>query len=87
MTDTSSFPALLAQSSQQGFTLNTLLFFALLMVGMYFLMIAPQRKKEKEHKKMLAALKTGDKVITIGGIFGTITAIKEDRYHVKVDDS
>lgn len=59
----------------------------LIMVAMYFFMIAPQRKKDKEHKKMLSELKTGDKVITIGGIFGTITAVKDDRYHLKVDDS
>jgi hypothetical protein len=38
--------------------------------AMYFLMIAPQRKKQKEHEKMLAALQTGDEIVTTGGIYG-----------------
>lgn len=59
----------------------------LIFAAMYFLLIAPQRKKEKKHRQMLAALKVGDKVITIGGIFGTITALRDDRVHVKIDDS
>lgn len=54
---------------------------------MYFLMIRPQSKKQKETQKMLDALKKGDKVITIGGIHGTVTAVKENVVTVKVDDS
>ncbi|MDO4548490.1 MAG: preprotein translocase subunit YajC [Clostridia bacterium] len=54
----------------------------LLMVAMiavfYFLLIRPQRKKDKAVKDMLAALKVGDRVCTIGGIYGTVTAIKDD---------
>lgn len=45
---------------------------------MYLLMIRPQAKKQKEHKAMLAALKKGDRVVTAGGIFGTIAGIKEN---------
>ena len=44
----------------------------------YFLMIRPQRKKDKAVKNMLAALKTGDRICTIGGFYGTIAAIKDD---------
>ena len=55
--------------------------------AMYFLMIAPQRKKQKEHDKMLAALKTGDEVVTSGGIFGTITNVKDDRFVVRIGDN
>ena len=44
----------------------------------YFLLIRPQRKKDKKVKEMLAALKTGDRICTIGGIYGTITALKDD---------
>jgi preprotein translocase subunit YajC len=79
--------AILAQSSSGGGIGSILLPMALFMVAMYFFMIAPQRKKEKQHKAMLASLKTGDRVLTIGGIYGTITAVKEDRYHLKVDES
>ena len=44
----------------------------------YFMLIRPQRKKDKQVKEMLNALKPGDRVTTIGGIYGTITSIKED---------
>ena len=58
-----------------------------LMFGaMYFLLIAPQRKKQKEHEKMLAALGVGDEVVTSGGIFGVITNVKEDRFVVRVSE-
>lgn len=59
----------------------------LFIAAMYFLMIAPQRKKQKEHEKMLSALGTGDEVITAGGIFGTITNVKEDRFVLRVGDN
>ncbi len=56
----------------------------ILMVAMiaifYFLMIRPQKKKEKELKNMLAALKVGDEVATIGGIHGKIVKIKDELF-------
>ena len=56
----------------------------IMMVGMiaifYFLLIRPQKKKEKELQKMLAALKVGDEVATIGGIHGKIARIKDDLF-------
>src|ERR1017187_6264850 len=59
----------------------------LLMAGFYFLFIAPQRKKQKEHEKMLAALQSGDEIITTGGIYGVITNVKDDRFVVRVADN
>ena len=50
----------------------------LIMVVMFAIMIIPQRKREKKIKEMLNAMKPGDKVRTIGGIYGTLTAVKED---------
>ncbi|NLI21869.1 MAG: preprotein translocase subunit YajC [Clostridiales bacterium] len=50
----------------------------------YFLLIRPQRKKDKKVKDMLAALKVGDRISTIGGIFGTITAIKDQTIELTV---
>lgn len=44
----------------------------------YFMLIRPQKKKDKAVKDMLAALKNGDRVCTIGGIYGTITNIRDD---------
>ena len=59
----------------------------LLFGAMYFFMIAPQRKKQKEHEKMLAALSSGDEIVTTGGIYGVITNVKEDRFVVRVADN
>ena len=59
----------------------------LLFAAMYFLMIAPQRKKQKEHDRMLKSLESGDEVVTTGGIFGVITNVKEDRFVVRVADN
>ena len=59
----------------------------LIIVIFYFFLIRPQNKKQKETEKMLAALKKGDKVITIGGIHGTISSVKEKTVIVKVDEN
>lgn len=55
---------------------------ALLFVIMYLLLIRPQRKKQKEHNKLLTELKKGDRVVTTGGMFGTIFAIDEAKNRV-----
>ncbi len=59
----------------------------LLFGAMYFFMIAPQRKKQKEHERMLKSLQSGDEVVTNGGIYGTITNVKEDRFVVRIADN
>ena len=56
----------------------------LIFVVFYFLLIRPQKKKDKKVKEMLAALKNGDRVCTIGGIYGTITSIKDDTIELSV---
>ena len=53
----------------------------------YFLIIRPQNKKRKETEKMLSALRKGDRVITIGGIHGTVQSVKDSTVIVKVDDN
>ena len=58
----------------------------LIIVIFYFFLIRPQNKKQKETQKMLDALKKGDKIITIGGIHGVISSVKEKSVIVKVDD-
>jgi len=50
----------------------------LIIFVMYFLMIRPQAKKQKEHRAMLGKLEKGDKVLTAGGIVGTVAGIKEN---------
>ena len=74
-------------ASTTGALTGTLLPFLLIIVIFYFFLIRPQNKKQKETEKMLAALKKGDKVITIGGIHGTISSVKEKTVIVKVDEN
>jgi len=66
--------------------LGALLPIALIFVVIYFLLIRPQQKRAKQHKEMLEALKTGDSVVTIGGIRGTVAAVDQDSVVVKVAD-
>ena len=53
-------------------------FLVIMILIFYFLMIRPQRKKDKQIKEMLNNLKAGDRICTIGGIYATITGIKDD---------
>ncbi len=69
-----------------GMSVQTLLIYLLLFIGMWFLMIAPQRKKQKNHLKMIQGLKNGDHVITSSGIFGTIAGMKDDRFILKISE-
>ncbi len=59
--------------------ITSLLPMVLLISVFYFILIRPQRKKDKENKEMLANLKVGDNITTIGGIVGTITKIKDEK--------
>jgi preprotein translocase subunit YajC len=61
--------------------------YGLLMVALYFFLIAPQNKKRKELEKMISELKAGDEVVTSGGIYGTITSVKDDRFVVRIGDN
>jgi len=58
--------------------LTTFLPLVLIFVVFYFMLIRPQRKKDKQVKEMLNNLKAGDRICTIGGIYGTITGLKDD---------
>jgi len=66
---------------------SSLVMFAAIILIFYFLIIRPQKKREKETKDMLNALKKGDKVVSIGGIHGTVISVKENTVVVKVDDN
>ena len=50
----------------------------------YFLLIMPQQKRQKKWQEMLSNLKTGDKVVTSGGIAGTIVALRDESVHLRV---
>ena len=70
-----------------GGMLQMFLFYGLIAGGFYFLFIAPQRKKQKEHEKMLGSLQSGDEVLTNGGIYGVVTNVKDDRFIVRIAEN
>ncbi len=81
-----SFTPFLQTAAGSGSLLMSVLPFGLIILIFYFFIIRPQNKKQKETEKMIAALKKGDKVVTIGGIHGVISSTKEQTVIVKVDD-
>jgi len=79
-------PAGGSSASGSGSMTTSLVTFALVIGIFYFLIIRPQNKKQKETKAMIDAVKKNDKVVTIGGIRGTVLSVKEETVIVKVDD-
>jgi len=73
-----------APAAGGGSMLSTLLFPIILIAIMYFLMIRPQMKRQKEHKAMLDKLNRGDEVITNGGIAGTVVEIGDNFVTVEI---
>lgn len=78
---------LLQTAGQQpaGGGMSMFLMLALIFVVMWFFMIRPQRKQQKELQSFRDSLKKGDKVVTIGGIYGTVDEIKEGTVLIIVD--
>ena len=75
---------LAVQTQGAGTSLPFLGMMALMFAIFYFLLIMPQQRRQKKWQQMLQELKTGDKVVTSGGLHGTIVAIKEDYLHLRV---
>ena len=72
--------------AEGGTSIWTMLIFVVLLFGlMYFVMIRPQRKRQKQHQQLIEELKRGDRVITAGGIHGVIESISEDTVIIKVE--
>lgn len=82
----SNLTLLQAAGNSTGQMLSTLVTFGLVFVIFYFLIIRPQNKKQKEAQKMIAGVKKGDKVVTIGGVHGIVHAVKDSTVVIKVDD-
>lgn len=66
---------------------SSFIFLLLIVVVFYFFMIRPQMKRQKDLKKYREALQKGDKVVTTGGIYGKINAIKDNHIIVEIDDN
>jgi preprotein translocase subunit YajC len=79
-----SLLSLLAQCAPQGeeggggSPLSGLWMIALIFVIFYFLLIRPQQKKQKQHQNMLESIKKGDRVVTSGGVYGTVVGVKDN---------
>ncbi len=67
-----------AAAAGTGSLISTVVMMVAMIAIFYFLLIRPQRKKDKQVKDMLSALKVGDRICTIGGLYGTIAALKDD---------
>ena len=69
----------------EGMT-GTIVWLVVMVAIFYFMLIRPQKKKEKETKAMLDALKVGDTVTTIGGIIGKVLKVKDDKVCIEIGD-
>jgi preprotein translocase subunit YajC len=74
------------QGGQQQSPYTFLIFMGLLFAVFYFILIRPQQKRQKEHRQLLENLKKGDKVITTGGIQGTVVALSDNVVTVEIAD-
>jgi preprotein translocase subunit YajC len=72
--------------AQQGGSIQSLIMFGLIFVVIYFFMIRPQVKRQRELKKFREALKKGDKIITIGGLHGKITELNDTTAIIEVEE-
>ncbi len=79
-----SLSAVLAQSTGSGGSAVMWLPLVLIFVIFYFLLIRPQQTRQKKWQQMLNDLKTGDRVVTQGGIVGTIVALRDTSLHLRV---
>ena len=85
-------PALLAQAQSPAPTgpgggIGFFVPFIFIFIIMYFVMFRPQKKRQEQQQKLVSSLKTGDRVVTNGGIHGLISNVKETTVIVKVADN
>ena len=78
---------MLAQAGGQGSALAQFVPILLIFGIFYFLLLAPMRKRQKQHQALLTALKRGDKVVTNGGLLGEIAAVEDRIVHLKLSDN
>lgn len=64
-----------------------IIFIGLIFVIFYFFLIRPQQKKQKEREKLLSSVKKGDKIVTVGGLHGTVVGLEDKQILVQVADN
>jgi len=67
-------------TTTQGGGMTSIIMIVAMIAVFYFLMIRPENKRKKEAEQMRSAVKTGDEIITIGGIMGTVVSVKDDKF-------
>ena len=82
--NTSALAEAATPTTANGDMLSMVIMIVVMVAVFYFLLIRPQRKKDKAVKDMLGALKVGDRICTIGGFYGTIDHIKDDSITLKL---
>jgi len=83
----SLFIAMAPQGGQGGDFTTTILMFAVIIAIFYFMIMRPQQKRQKERQKLLESMKKGDKVVTAGGIHGTIVGIEDKTLLLQIADN
>jgi len=80
------YPADTGGGEEGGTSILPMIVFLVIIFGLfYFVMIRPQRRKQREHETMVQELQKGDRVITAGGIYGTIESLSEDNVVIKIE--
>lgn len=64
--------------------MGTLIMFALIILIFYFMILRPQQKRQKDRQKLLESVKKGDKIVTVGGMHGTVIGVEEKSVLVQV---
>ena len=70
-----------------GSMFSTIIMFALIILIFYFMILRPQQKRQKERQKMLGSVQKGDKIITVGGVHGTVVGMEEKTVLVQISDN
>ena len=73
------------EGGEGGFDWTIIIFLLLIFGVFYFLIIRPQRRRQKQHDELMLELKRGDKVITSGGIFGVVESLSDDSVVLKIE--
>ena len=81
----SSLVILAQQGDPGGGWVGTLIMFGIILAIFYFLLIRPQKKEMERHQELLSGLKVGDKVVTAGGILGTIKSVDDNIIQLEID--
>ena len=75
------------QGGSGGGMFSTVIMFGLIILIFYFMILRPQQKKQKERQHLLESIQKGDKVVTIGGLHGTVVGLEEKTVLVQVADT